>query len=101
MVGRLIILLVVSCFLVSCKVKPEACFSIDKSPIETKAKVPMEFTSCSDNAEELRWSFGDGTFETGLQVIHVYSMPGSYKVTLTAINGERSDEVSETVEVLP
>lgn len=87
--------------LTGCKVKPEACFSIDKTRQELRANIPLKFTSCSDNAETLRWNFGDGTIETGIQITHYYQLPGDYRVSLTAINGDRSDEVVETITILP
>ncbi len=84
-----------------CKVKPEACYTIDKQRQDLHAKVPIQFTSCSDNAEKLRWTFGDGTEGEGMQVSHVFTLPGQYQVELTAVNGDRSDQVTETLTILP
>jgi PKD repeat protein len=34
------------------------------------------------------WEFGDDTNDTGMVVVHSYSSPGSYWVTLTVSDGE-------------
>jgi PKD repeat protein len=85
----------------SCKVKPEACFTIDKPKQDLHAKTDIKFTSCSDNAKTLRWNFGDGGTAEGVQVVHLYTLPGQYRVSLTAVNSDRSDEVIETITIAP
>lgn len=92
---------VVGILVSGCKVKPEACYTIDKPRQDIHAKVNIQFTSCSDNAETLRWTFGDGTEAEGIQVTHMFTLPGQYQVVLTAVNGERSDQVTEVITVLP
>jgi PKD repeat protein len=99
---RLIVFLSIIAFAFpSCKVKPEACYTIDKPRQELHAKTEIQFTSCSDNAETLRWDFGDGTKAEGIQVKHLYTLPGDYRIIITAVNGDRSDEVSETLTIIP
>lgn len=96
-----LIIVVFSFVFAGCKVKPEACYTIDKPRQDLHAKVAIQFTSCSDNADKLRWTFGDGTEEEGVQVEHLFTLPGRYQVSLTAVNGDRSDQITETLTVLP
>ena len=36
--------------------------------------------------EDINWQFGDGSFDTGLAVTHVYNTPGLYPIDITAIS---------------
>lgn len=48
------------------------------------------------------WDFGDGRTGSGTSPTHVYTVPGSYRVTLTARNSAgRSASVTKTVVVAP
>lgn len=43
------------------------------------------------------WDFGDGTTAEGQQLVHSYSVPGTYEITLVASDGQGSCGTSETV----
>ncbi len=80
---------------------PEALFSAD--PPTGCGPLEVYFKNESVNADQFQWDFGDGIFSTEENPIHVFTAPGSYNVTLTAINsisGE-SDEGTITVTVFP
>ncbi|MCB0520171.1 MAG: PKD domain-containing protein [Saprospiraceae bacterium] len=47
---------------------------------------PIQFNNLSLNADGYLWDFGDGTTSTGNNPLHVFEQPGTYSVTLTAIN---------------
>ena len=49
----------------------------------------------------LRWSFGDGQTATGTEVTHVYADPGTYSVSVVAVDAqERTGEATElTIQV--
>jgi len=48
------------------------------------------------------WSFGDGTAGTGVNVTHVYSAAGSYKVTLTSSDAlGNTTSASDTITITP
>ncbi len=46
---------------------------------------------------DLRWSFGDGTAATGTEVTHAYDEPGSYQVSVVAV--DEQDRRGETTEL--
>lgn len=43
------------------------------------------------------WDFGDGLSEEGVEVVHTYTEPGEYLITLTVAQGEESATISHTV----
>ena len=45
------------------------------------------------------WDFGDGSTSTAIYCIHMYASPGTYTVTLTAINDYGTDAASQEVAV--
>ena len=49
---------------------------------------PLErvFTNQSIGADESYWDFGDGTTSSDLNPVHLYSAPGTYKVSLRVVN---------------
>lgn len=56
-------------------------------------------TNSIDSTLKYRWSFGDGTEGTGVDVTHVYDTPGRYTVMLTVDNGKQKDTGELTVSV--
>jgi PKD repeat protein len=46
------------------------------------------------------WDLGDGQTQSGAHLIHTYAAPGTYQVTVTALNGTNETEASATVNVL-
>lgn len=48
------------------------------------------------NVEEWLWDFGDGTSSSSNSPIHIFQQPGSYTVTLTVIDKNRSDTAQKT-----
>lgn len=79
---------------------PEACFLV---PGEIEAGVPAAFSSsCSVNAVEFAWNFGDGETSTEANPTHTYAGEGTYSVTLTVSNGQgKSDQTTLVVQVQP
>lgn len=92
----LLLLIVVT--MAGCTKNPTACFSGNEG--DYVAKFPITFSSCATEAKTVRWEFGDGTStESTGEVTHTYQQPGTYTVTMTAINGKSEDIISKTVTV--
>ncbi len=64
---------------------------------------PTAFNNQSTNSPvQWNWDFGDGTTSTALNPAHTYSSPGTYDVTLTAINNIGcTDTIHKNVIVNP
>lgn len=65
----------------------------------TSGKVPLtvSFTdSSSGGPTSWEWDFGDGTTSTAQDPVHTYNTVGTYSVTLTAINGTISDDITKS-----
>jgi hypothetical protein len=52
----------------------------------------VQFFNSSTNATSYLWDFGDGDTSNEVNPVHEYSAGGNYTVTLTAFNGNCSDE---------
>ncbi|MDP6957524.1 MAG: PKD domain-containing protein [Planctomycetota bacterium] len=67
-----------------------------------KGRAPLSITTRnrSRNGKEFQWNFGDGSISKKTNPLHEYSLPGSYKVTLTTINEWGSHASEETVLVI-
>jgi PKD repeat protein len=76
----------------SCNV-PEAKFSTSIQ------QLAVTFHDTSVNATAWNWSFGDGTTSTDKNPDHTYSIPGSYKVCLTASDSCGSSMICQTIDV--
>lgn len=62
------------------------------------APCTIKFTSLSLNAEGHSWDFGDGTTSTARYPEHTFEEPGTYTVTLTAVN-KRNKEKSVSKDI--
>jgi parallel beta-helix repeat protein len=84
-----LVLLVFS--LTSCKededdnpLQPQACIEI---PEQIEAGTPVQFSSaCSQNADSVIWTFGDGGTSTEEDPVYVFTSDGTFTVTLTVTN---------------
>lgn len=72
-------------------VTPTAKFSY------TKNGLAVTFTNTSTNAQSYNWEFGDGQSSTANSPLHTYSSAGTYKVTLTAKNGSKTNSTSQNI----
>jgi len=84
----------------SCAKKPEACVE----PSASKVSVGQEITfkNCSQNADKSNVDYGDDKTEKGVGATftHIYTLPGTYNVKLTATTDkDKEDEVSTTITV--
>jgi PGF-pre-PGF domain-containing protein len=69
----------------------------------TSGTVPLavQFNDTSSgNPTSRSWEFGDGTYSTEKSPKHVYTSPGSYKVTLTVRNSNSADFKDVVITVL-
>ena len=66
------------------------------SPTQGGAPYLVNFTDLSQNATSWLWNFGDGTTSTMQNPSHVYSVPGTYTVTLTAANANGTNLLQKT-----
>ncbi len=72
--------------------KPNAGFDVEIAG----NSVSMTNQSTTDNL--VSWDFGDGTTSLEKQPVHIYSMDGAYKVSLTVCNALMAcDSTSETI----
>ncbi len=56
------------------------------SPDSVCLRTPLQFTDMSANATGITWSFGDGQTSTAAQPTHTYATPGTYIISLLAVN---------------
>lgn len=85
---------------VSCKksAAPKAEFIIEGGNCEAPCEVI--FRSTSTGATNLKWEFGDTGIKHDQTVVqHLYAVPRTYIVTLTAINENGEDKVSHEVVI--
>lgn len=74
--------------------------------IDTVTKADFDFINCVNEfpnnslcATSFLWNFGDGQTSTAFTPVHQYADTGSYKVTLIAYNGAKSDTLSKFIHI--
>jgi PKD repeat protein len=84
------LILLLPFFLGSCEKSPVASFNINID----KPKVGEEifFNNTSDNSERFEWDFGDGFISNEVHPIHIFTITGTYEVSLTAIAKNGSED---------
>ncbi len=60
------------------------------------APFTAEFVNTSEAGQQFRWDFGDGSTSTDINPVHTYTTPGSYTVTLTAVDSATCNITSTT-----
>ena len=60
----------------------------------------VQFRNESQFGEVFIWSFGDGIFSSERDPEHLYAVPGTYTVTLTAYNSSGTSSSTSTIRVL-
>lgn len=75
----------------------KACFSYYLIEQTFDLEDSVQFTNCSENATSYLWDFGDGTTSTEKEPKHTYGTDYPYIVKLTAINGDETDVLVDTV----
>lgn len=77
--------------------EPKACF--DEVP-SVAAGTEIQFTStCSENATEYLWDFGDEATSTEANPKHTFASEGTYTVTLTVYKDTKSASTQRTVTI--
>jgi hypothetical protein len=59
----------------------------------------VTFTNTSTGATSYSWDFGDFTNSSAAAPTHAFAANGAYTVTLTAINGNCSDEITFAIQI--
>ena len=83
----------------SCTPKPEACFTASDETIEFGGTLYLN--DCSNNAEIVEITWGDGLTEAPGILSHEYYTPGEYTVNITVYskNRKKYDETSLNISV--
>jgi PKD repeat protein len=73
------------------------------TPRSGYAPLSVQFTDQSVNATTWRWTFGDGAQDSIQNPVHVYTIPGTYSVSLNVTNPYSSDTrtMNAYITVLP
>lgn len=83
--------------------KPVADFDVSDDTIcqNTRVKFINLSTAANSNIQQFFWNFGDGAVSSADSPSHVYTTPGFYTISLSAINAQgcRSDTVKKQVNV--
>lgn len=76
-----------------------ACFNYSPTE-ELETGTEITFTSCSENATNFAWDFGDGHMSTEENPKHTYEIGGDFTVKMIASNETSADTVSELFNIL-
>jgi len=78
-----------------------ADFSISTDTVVLSGLGTLQLTNLSQNATQYLWDFGDGSAPVPTaEPIHAYTQPGTYTITLTAINYNCTTSTSQSVVVV-
>lgn len=98
---NLLILFLLVLFFTACEDKEEqpvelliACFGANPNEINDGE---VQFTNCSENANEYHWDFGDGNTSTEKEPLHIFEGDFPYNVTLIAYNGNDTDTIMKPI----
>jgi hypothetical protein len=93
------LMLIFSLLITSCEITPNAFFYSNK--VDAQVGEEVIFTNDSYNAVEYEWDFGDGTYSTAVNPVHVYNSSGTFEVVLTAFAGRgNSDKAYQTINII-
>jgi PKD repeat protein len=86
----------------ACVDPPMACFTNDTDDTG-KVNIQIEFFSCSNDTETHHWDFGDSTVieNAGTAIKHAYKKEGTYTVTLSVRNGNKTDVATRQLVIMP
>lgn len=93
---KLILLLVLTVLLISCKKEPDVDFSYTGKP---EVQETLAFTNLSSNCDSYIWNFGDGSSSTSESPSHAYSKPGVYQVMLTAEGHGKTVSLTKPISI--
>jgi len=85
-------------------IDPVVTAALQNEVNEACGELALALENLSENASEYEWDFGDGFTSSAATPAHTYTTPGSYDITLTAINPNgcnTSDQASISVTVHP
>jgi hypothetical protein len=83
----------------SCSRDPIADFFVSRNIVDVGESI--HFTNNSIDADYFEWDFGDGTRTNSYDASHIYTVEGTYDVSLLAYNGRHwVDKAVATVHVL-
>jgi PKD repeat protein len=63
------------------------------------APCQVNFTNNSTNANSYYWDFGDGTYSTALNPIHVYTYGGTFSVKLSATGNSGTNSTTKNITI--
>lgn len=88
---------------INAPVAPISSFSVNMDTVDLNLGTGMvTFTNTSGNASSYFWNFGDVSYSQAMNPTHVYSVGGSYVVSLIAYNASCGDYVTSyhVIEVI-
>ena len=75
---------------------PNACFTYEPQTVSAGIEVTFN-SSCSENADEYSWDFGDGNTSTEANPSHTFLSTGTYTVNLTVTKNGATNATSESI----
>jgi PKD repeat protein len=96
---RLAIMTICVVILTSCGKKPTSSFSW--TPNTPKAGETVSFINKSSDAKKYDWNLGNMKISSEKEPQNTYDQPGQYIIDLTARNGAKSNESTQTITIVP